>query len=477
MTDPTVIVLGGGIAGLYYAYRLIKSSPCCIEIWDKQASQTTTSLGRIRSVYAKCGRLEYEAGPWRINLCHEKMRELCHELDIHLAEAPQKQTKTNSSPLTDSKVKGPNFSRLDRYLASEPDLSSSLRKDIASGYMTSSYKPDITRTPCMRKGFLYPVQGFAHIHHKIKRTLQLHVRFCYDRLVLDVDPSGRWVRWRPTSSLEVRTRTLSERDRIVIACPPYFTRLWPLYAKAAILPSASVETVSLCRIFVKLTQTTASHDFHVVVPESRLQQISTTPGLRYLQISYSQGPIARHWHRIHVNDKTMLISELQREWKKLSPDYTRRFQIDWSVEPSVYFWEHGIHRFRAGYGFHLDRVVRACIYPIPSCIRILQIGEAYSGFQGWCEGALQTVDMAHSDTVVPRCILPRQSPCLSLGGWSVPIQEWIDRHPGGRQSLLNHIDDADCVHAMLRVGHSTNAFAIAFYLAVRYMYTKRIIYS
>lgn len=480
---PKTIVIGGGIAGLYYAHLWTKTSSTTsdtLEIWDK----ATEAGGRLRSVYDEHGGLSYEAGAWRIAPQHRRLRALCSELNCTLDSAPQRMTYIDRHmPVAISSCADlSGISRFDCDLVTGATVLETLSRDLETGYMDEMHRPHVASSgPPLPTGqvWSYPQNGFTSLANALKMRILNHasVEWKPGRLVLDVDPRSRCIVWRETAADDETmpcTTCLEDQDRIVVACPPIFTREWLRFFEATRLSHACVEATPLCRIYMPLRKPMERHDLHAVLPYSRLQQVSSTPGKKHVQISYSAGPLARHWHRLSLSP-TRLKAELKREWDSLdTKDVMQSVDIDWEgSDPLVYYWDHGVHRFRPGFGFDKHAVTRAALYPVPDAEEYLcRIGEAFSGYQGWCEGALQTAELALSykppPPPLPRrpSLLPRtqtyESMCIN--GRIIPIHDWLSRHPGGAKAIENHLRDKDALRAMLRVGHSQYAFAIAFYM-------------
>lgn len=473
---PKIIVVGGGIAGLYYAHLWTKTSSTTsdiLEIWDK----ATEAGGRLRSVYDdESGGLNYEAGAWRIAPHHRRLRALCSELKCTLDSAPQRTTYIDRHvPVpTSSCADLSGISRFDCDLVTGATILETLSRDLETGYMDEMHRPHVASPgppPSTRQVWSYPRNGFTSLAKALKLRILKHasVKWKPGRLVLDVDPRRRCIVWRESAADDetiLHTTCLEDQDRIVVACPPIFTREWPRFFEATRLSHACVEATPLCRIYMPLRRPMERHDLHAVLPYSRLQQVSSTPGKKHVQISYSAGPLARHWHRLSLSP-ARLKEELRQEWEALSTQEfnTQSVDIDWEgSDPLVYYWDHGVHRFRPGFGFNKAAVVHTALHPVPGAASYLCcIGEAFSGHQAWCEGALQTAELALSYTPPP--LLPQPETLMRINGWSIPVQEWISRHPGGAKAIENHLHDKDALRSMLRVGHSQHALAIAFYMA------------
>jgi monoamine oxidase len=81
MTDETIFIIGGGIAGLYCANILVERG-FNVSVFEKQSKFG----GRIKTVYDKKNpnSVCYESGPWRVHPSHKKFLSLIEKLGLHV---------------------------------------------------------------------------------------------------------------------------------------------------------------------------------------------------------------------------------------------------------------------------------------------------------------------------------------------------------------------------------------------------------
>ena len=86
-TNYDVVIVGGGISGLFIAYKL------CETDLDILLIEKSSSLGgRIHTIYNKEDDVQYECAAGRFNEKHEKLITLIHELklDDKMIKLPKK---------------------------------------------------------------------------------------------------------------------------------------------------------------------------------------------------------------------------------------------------------------------------------------------------------------------------------------------------------------------------------------------------
>lgn len=337
----------------------------------------------------------------------------------------------------------------------------------------------------------------------------------------------RWnVKGTPVVSAEARCA-------VFVAVPPHASMNWPFFHARTRLLHACVTSLPLCHVYAKLKPGFRVFDDgqgpengHVVLPDSFLQQVSLLPQYedekiinreqdsihdqqrqqqqqqQWIQVSYSAGRVASTWRdwSLQIPSKDLLFkvqSELTQviekgklAWAVEGPETasTSSSSLQFLEELKICFWERAVHYFRPGLGFNAQDVVTKCRTPnrrdYPD---VFVLGEAYSNFQGWLQGCIQTADLAlqaaldsvqhHHGTESP---LPNsevetssdpESRKMVINSWVLDfknnplLRDWMHLHPGGEQAILNHLGEKESLGSLLRVQHSETALASALYLA------------
>jgi hypothetical protein len=327
------------------------------------------------------------------------------------------------------------------------------------------------------------------------------------------------------------------RCAVFVAVPPHASRSWPSFYARTRLLHASVASLPLCHVYARLcpgyrmdrrlpdekaSEVRRPKGAHVVLPDSFLQQVSLLPQYegtargskkpikkisgteagvpqQWIQISYSAGRLATTWRdwslQLPRHDLLLRVqSELVRNIEKGDLPWTlKRLPADRKVGKSfpssfldkleVCFWERAVHYFRPGVGFDARDVVTKCRTPNRrDHADVFVVGEAYSSFQGWLQGCIQTADLAlqavldrrrrRTEADFPKNWEPgKMGQKMIINSWVLDfetnplLKNWLQQHPGGEQAILNHLGERDSLGSLLRVQHSETALASAFYLA------------
>jgi hypothetical protein len=115
------------------------------------------------------------------------------------------------------------------------------------------------------------------------------------------------------------------------------------------------------------------------------------------------------------------------------------------LEIKPYYWQEAVHAWKPSFGFHLEKMYKLGLLPDPIHLEGLMImGEAFSKNQGWCEGALETVDDGFPFLLgEQRLTLLVALPDLHVfyRGRILDVTDWIHSHPGGYEALKNHLGE------------------------------------
>jgi monoamine oxidase len=153
----------------------------------------------------------------------------------------------------------------------------------------------------------------------------------------------------------------------------------------------SVVESPLCRIYAKYPKTILNYQTwfnrlpKVTLPGSRLKYsipISYPNGL--IMISYTDGKYAEYWKRIIDNKNNNMIDTIYDETIKTFAHIENIPKPDWTSE---HYWEYGVGYWKVG--IDSDKIISKILKPIKKD-NIFICGENYSKHQAWIEGALDT---------------------------------------------------------------------------------------
>ena len=140
--------------------------------------------------------------------------------------------------------------------------------------------------------------------------------------------------------------------------------------------------------------------------------------------------------------------------------------------------------------FQLQQAVQVSVYPNPvNFPNIFWAGEAFSSYQAWIEGALETAQLAvetfyHSKTLSKLRKLDRNDimitnlPVRDIKDNEMVIEgriignlyEWAEVHPGSSAAITNHLKE-DVTNIIHHIQHSDNAWATMAALQIGWLKT------
>jgi len=375
-----VIIVGGGLAGLYTALSLPPSSRILLLESEGHLG------GRVYTVSAKGGFPAVEAGAARFNRGHKRLWRLLRRYG--LAEKAVK------------------ISNASKFLSSEPErpvlkevLAAARRKtraelmqrsilDLASpgdaAYLEASfgYSSELTIMNAWDALHLFAqydrpfwvlAGGLSQLIERLRaEVLKRGVEIKYDAKVVDVEDSAEGCLVRTKAGEELRARAC------VLALPrpelerlPRFKTLLPLLAH--------IKTSPLCRIYSRTdrdvpgTKFTTDSDLRMIIPV----------GPRALLSSYTDGKYAKRWKAVHDRGGIEAVD------RKLNKHY-KELGLDYGLQPDhkFFYWDHGVGYW--GVGADSRHVATALRNPGRN---LYVCGEHYSvNHQQWMEGALETAE-------------------------------------------------------------------------------------
>ena len=467
--------------------------------------------GRLRTRYLeKKNKKEstlFEEGAWRIpkDSAHKPLRDfLTNELAITLIDTEPSKSSSSSSHQEASLH---HVSERQAYMSvfaskvldtnrneTNVDLSRILKEERNTGYADIWMQPEnpnrekLAYSAKQSSGFQVAKEGFSCV---VQRMLEkvLSNKNTDVFFMAQVQDVVRPVS-HPNNMVKIFIRKRGKDDthpttvltkKVFVALPPEASRKWPSFYKKNILTHACVTSLPLCHIYVrtnnlvlKNVQQKIGSKNHIVAPDSILQQTTVLPYKNdWLQISYSAGRVSRLWQQWYfAMDKKSFTKILQSQLQSL---------LGQKTEPEVYdtafcYWENAVHYFRPGLGFNLAKTVSKCLRPSPRDLpNVFVVGEAYSSFQGWLMGCVETCNRALQQAFEKSSMSKNKDTSkehiVRINSWQIDFEknvlakEWLEKHPGGEDVLKKYMGKKDCAVSVLGVSHSDSALATALYLS------------
>ena len=435
------IIVGAGIGGLRVNDMLRESGIRNVRILEARAE----AGGRIRTVYDDRGSVEYEAGPWRIPDSHRRAIDLFRRHGIELRPIKTRMpSKVTKSPVI------PGLTAWDVLASNTLDPLQADRRDYATGYNEETYAESST-SPYMTEARTYFVadDGFSALAQSMASTASIE----YDTRVVDIVFHGNFYSVQCVQRIKNRFVERVHHAHAVFVCvPPHVAREWPHFCRDARGHLSCVESACLHHIYVS-GDAGKRHAIHPLIG----QTVGDQYGSGFFQASYSAGRIARMWYHLRLAYPSMFARLLTRAMKVLMGLSI----VDRQVRS--HFWEHAYHRWRSVPGFNLEMAVRNRIHPHPIRLpNLFWVGEAFSSYQAWIEGALETAELA-----VKACISRRISMCIRNASKDEMVldnrilgnlREWARVHPGSEKAILSHLGE-DISHLFRHINHSDHAWA------------------
>ena len=417
----TYVIIGGGIAGLYTAYKLCQKKTKAKIIILEAAPR----LGGRIETYQKQG-LSYEAGAGRFNNKHKMLHELLIELDLlkHKVAIPTSSDviiSPQSKIFDDYSTEFPSFNSIIKRIYSEVKkrklsnaaLTSTNLLDLAtlvlpefpmiSKYMVDAYayyselkwlnaksSLDIFINEFNEDIQYYILAGgLSQIIESLSSSLKKHgcdiytATSCTD-ITYDDSTNQYTVYTNNKHVAELHT------DTLVLACNKVALEQFSLLKPIKPLLN-TVSTQPLYRIYARYPKNAdGSYWFsNIIKTVTNLKIKFIIPyDLKHglIMISYTDSKYSNYWLNLRLKSDEAFMTELNRELGKLYPDAN----IPAPLWMTHHYWANGAAYWRVGYD--ADIIIPKIIKPF-SGKSLYICGENYSNHQAWIEGALETANL------------------------------------------------------------------------------------
>ena len=480
------IIVGGGIAGLYSAYKLCQQGQRVAIIEKKNYWG-----GRVLSHNIDKNKL-YEAGSGRIANIHYKYLNLIRELGLDnlLNEIPN-----NKYPVLRGYTWNNRENGLNTYLINDNEKLNSkflINKIIKEGKKLSDQHLQtisffnlaqliLSHDACQ---FLYDSFGY------ISELMELNA---YDGVRMfkgDFSSKNKYFilkggQSQVTDILSLEIEKMGGKMLIKTICSGYKLKnnIYTVELKSihgveyiksnnlilAMTKKTLMKIEHLRPIFPKLNSVIghALMRIYAVYPKNKktgkvwfenLPKITTDNPLQYIiPINYKQGLIMISYSDNYMADfwqSSVLLNRLDKDIHRYLNQIFPNKLIPKPVYLKAHFWENGAHFFRPGY--NSTRLYSQILRPFVNQ-NLFIIGETYSKRQAWVEGSLETAEDAikiilnkqlgglstsnlHDN--LPQFSLSelskhntKEDAWISIDGYILDITKWIDNHPGGKSIM------------------------------------------
>lgn len=409
-----LIIVGGGIAGLYTAYRLQNNFRILLiekngYIGGRIHTNTLTYKGK---------KFRYECGAGRLPTNHFRIMDLLEELNLSDRLVKLGNSKTFIS--VDDETLDVN---LDFYIKDFMDKARNksekyLRNHTLHDFLLELYDEWIVESIILKFGYkgefwVYSaydaLRAFTNdmnpdnVYMGLKGGIDLIVDGLLDRLNDNVTIIKKMFyngyenigKKFIVSATNKKTKEINEfvSDKLILALPKNQIEIQPqLQSNKLRKMIHSVEPVSFCRIYAVYNKNPDTgkvwfDDLGKVTTDNKIGYIiPINKDIGLVMISYTDSILADFWYASFKNGD--IGRQLYNHLKEIFPDR------DIPMRPSitrVHYWGSGGHFFTPG--TNSEKVINDIVKPFKSKDLYI-VGETYSSHQSWIEGALETADLA-----------------------------------------------------------------------------------
>lgn len=420
-----IIIIGGGIAGLYKAYQILtkhkKTQPNVLLL------ESTNRLGgRIHTYRDTTYKNGIEAGAGRFHKGHKRLIKLIKELGLdHLITNIQTTKQYIPSPnipipkhdsntyinqvIQESKHTPISILQKQTFLqyASQvlPNDKPNPSQVILNSFGYSAELTDMNAYDTIQlienhynQSTYYGLKGgIEQIVIKLVEILKQYPNFDYHLRepaikIIPIYPNPTSMQTNPPTMIEIKTpKTTYTAKTCICAIIKEDLIQIPIFKHAAKdLNLQGIKNLPLCRIYTKFPKDPNTNE----VWFQGLKKMTTNTNLRYIipinpqegtmMVSYTDNTYADYWYRIYNKKGARVLNrELQKELQKIFPDK----KIPTPTHTKMFYWKHGVAYYQPGFDSTKDiKKIRQPFQNIP----IFIYGENYSEKNPqWIEGALE----------------------------------------------------------------------------------------
>lgn len=490
-----VVIVGGGIGGLYSAYKYINDgyNVVLIEKNDRLG-------GRIHTIYNT--NYQYEAGAGRMSKMHTNLMRLINT--FNLTVTPLSKTKTYRSiacgePVAKQNASSAKITKVCKLASkySKEQLSAmtfnQLCTDILGveqtnqlvnefGYngefaMNASDAVDLFGKDFTgSKQYYICKEGLSELVNRMESMLLStnRIKIFKNCEAITVKQNKQFGYMKVVAQLNMGDTRVFKSDVVIAALPKNELKVLidssvtDAHKKLTCINLLNtVETVPLHRVYGKFSSTWFDGINATTTDDSIRQFIPIDTSSSIAMVSYSDTQHADYWNQYAQLGDKQLRTALLKHLHVVFPE-VKLPRMQWVQN---HYWQAGVHAWKQGIN---SKAVREKVQQIHGTdIPFFIVGEAYSSHQSWIEGALVSVEDVYSKTVpflkneamggsqapkIPRVksrdlakfvadkgieywVTLRSNGKLRL----MDTTEWMNKHPGGDWMFqeYNHRDITD----------------------------------
>ena len=462
MKNYDLIVIGGGVAGLYSIYKYLLA----IDNINKNNKDTIINPQKILLLESSDrlgGRLHtiknknqvYEAGGARFSENHHLLFELIKTFKLEKKLYPLTAKKVHISK-NNPGVEIPINNQLDKILFEIDKIITNNPSKYTHQYLLSKTFYDVMNeiSPKLSEDFVkyYPYYSEIYVMNaadalvSLKRDftsktpyyilnggLETIIKKLYDRIrkfdcILDVKLKTPLTNIKSMGhhyqyQVESETKTFIG-DKLILAIPSQALLSIPFIKEHKLSSLLKLVTPQpLFRIYAKYKKPWLSNH---IVTDSNLNYIIPYNDEGLVMISYTDGPKTEFWYKHYLESKEKLIEMLHKHVRNLIPGIEIP-ELEW-IDACPH-WTNGSHYWKPRKK-HLDSELleKKIRHPL-GLPNMWIVGEAFSRYQAWVEGSLDT-----SNKAVEEIINELQ---ISLNWLKMKGQDEQDGQKGGSDSIKN----------------------------------------
>lgn len=477
-----VVIIGGGIAGLYAAEKLIEKG---VQVTLVEAKDHLG--GNILTHYEP--EVYYETGAARFNKYHTHLFGLLQKYKLHIL--PIQGGKAFHPVLCKKRVeKDMSYEYILKVIKYADQVAPELLKKLTFGQLCE-FALGYEKTKMLIESFGYNAEfllanaytsihifkedfngntqyytcaeGLSELVHRMEENLIKHgVQILKTHMLTHFEWAGDHFQvefMNASLAKKVTVKTV----HLVLALPKRELIKLDFFNPFQKALLESVTGVNLHRIYAKYTRNWMREGVQRTTTDLQIRQfipIDLQKGVA--MISYTDMFDADYW-KIYANMGPEKLEEaLKKQLKQLFPEKAIS-KTEWLRS---YFWQDGVHVWNAGVDPNKVRKELQKIHP-----NLFLVGESYSFRQGWIEGALDTVDevlpkiykggllkefnhykdwiaslkkVSDKDLEIAKKHYPNfQWVLLRLPGEKttrvVDVTQWMNQHPGGAEPFVSRM--------------------------------------
>lgn len=440
------IIIGGGISGLYYLHKNNqKINNENVLLLEKKPYPG----GRIKTRTSN-NKVLYETRAWRIHHSHKRVLNLIEEIglkdNLKKIENKLQISKNCSSEKHPEKI--PGLSHFDTLLLKD-NFQDAQNSELSSGYYEEFRGSSLNNVyDVLQKNdpseYYVLMNGLTSIVNKLyddnKKNIEL------GSFVNDVKYENNL--YKICLRNKENEHIIYSSKKLILALPPYFVQHFDV-AKCLRPEISRVSYVPLNHIYVRDPNFQDHRDAHThtITCDEFGQKIHSTFNNNWHQYSYTSGDLARFWNRLRMTvDKETYFKKLNLDPKKFSYE-----------DVDNCYTEIGSYQWNALWGEkNITQQMKEMVYPNKKQLpNLFWVGEAFSTYQGWIEGALETVDelekiMSRNDNNDNNDNNSKE--LLKILGRVVDVSDWKHSHPGGKEIIEKYFTNSE------KIPDATNDF-------------------